>query len=289
MTAASSFSRLHHTLGEGPAWERLARWVHRRVPANEAEDVVQTVAEGALAAPPCEPGEIGRWLAGVARHKVADHHRRQRRRPEPLDEEPATGGASADTRVFLARVLEEGRARDGQALEWIVRAHDGEALEEIAREENLPAPTVRKRVSRLRSSLRALFLVALVLPLGAALRSREEPIGPEPVAAEGAAIRALDGDWRVVNAECTDRAPAAPCALAPLARVHVRGGLAEVDAPGSLGAARARVVRRADGSLEVIALRAAAGDHEVSVGTISLAGDRVELAGPVVRLVLARE
>src|SRR5215467_12922982 len=60
---------------------RLSAIVRRRVPSQDADDVVQSVLCDALAAEqvPVDPDELARWLAGVARHKVADHHRRAAR------------------------------------------------------------------------------------------------------------------------------------------------------------------------------------------------------------------
>src|SRR5690349_15785644 len=67
-----------------PALRRLLEdFVRRRVPATDVDDVVQTVLCDALAAQgrPTDEEELRKWLLGVARHKVADHHRRAVREP----------------------------------------------------------------------------------------------------------------------------------------------------------------------------------------------------------------
>src|SRR5262245_11901768 len=68
-------------LAEPAVRQMLAEFVRRRVPASDVDDVVQTVLVEALAAParPRGEDELRRWLIGIARHKVVDHHRRASR------------------------------------------------------------------------------------------------------------------------------------------------------------------------------------------------------------------
>src|SRR5262245_8331411 len=55
----------------------LMRYVSWRVPACDADDVVQATLCDALASgrAPVEERELQRWLLGIARFKVADAHR----------------------------------------------------------------------------------------------------------------------------------------------------------------------------------------------------------------------
>lgn len=186
--------------------------VRRRVPAGDAEDVTQTVLCDALAARrlPRDPEELRRFVSGIARHKVADFHRRARRDAEPVDPEQLVAAQEpVEERALLRAVLASAEtARDRQALEWIVREHQGEELREIARSEGLPAPTVRQRVSRFRRLLRERWAHALAFAIvlgacGAFAESREssytivaDPRGDAPTRAIGL----VQGTWHVANA-----------------------------------------------------------------------------------------
>lgn len=151
--------------------------VRRRVRGDEAEDVVQATLADVLASSsvPNEPEEFRRYVFGVARHKVFDHFRRQRRKEEGLDERDH---AQTETEAPLSArdILRwaEGELPDSEdqsTLEWMLREGDGEKLEHIARDARLPATRVRKRVSRLRKLLRErwaaeLLLIGVLLLLG---------------------------------------------------------------------------------------------------------------------------
>ncbi len=60
--------------------------VRHRVPASEVEDVVQGVLCEALSSSnvPASAADVPRWVMGIAKHKVADFHRRGHvaRRPD---------------------------------------------------------------------------------------------------------------------------------------------------------------------------------------------------------------
>src|SRR5215470_9487342 len=65
-----------------PTFRRaLVQMVRRRVPEDEAEDIVQSALAEALTAPnaPEETDGLRRFVWGIARHKVADFYRRARR------------------------------------------------------------------------------------------------------------------------------------------------------------------------------------------------------------------
>jgi RNA polymerase sigma factor (sigma-70 family) len=152
--------------------------VRRRVRGDEAEDVVQATLADVLAAAsvPDEPEEFRRYVFGVARHKVFDHFRRQRRKVEGLDERDPDAPHAPEAPLSARDILRwaEGELPDSEdqsTLEWMLRESDGEKLEHIARDARLPATRVRKRVSRLRKLLRErwaaeLMLIGVLLLLG---------------------------------------------------------------------------------------------------------------------------
>lgn len=188
----------HRALGGTDVRRGLAAMLRRRVPAQEVEDVAQTVLADALAAPaiPTDPEELRRWLTGIARHKIADFHRRQARMTARMDvaspvESVAASPVAFEEREVLHALLGETRSRrEAETMEWLVREHAGERLADIASEKGIPAPVVRQRVSRLRRALRsrwthALGLVAVLAGLGAlglAAHGPREAIAPDPAA-----------------------------------------------------------------------------------------------------------
>jgi RNA polymerase sigma factor (sigma-70 family) len=173
----------------------LSNFVRSRVPGTEVDDIVQSALAEALAAEraPEDDDEIVAWVHGIARHKVVDWFRRARREP-PQDPQVAEMVAAAESAPQSARDLLRWATRelpDGdeheRTFEWMLREGAGEKLESIAAEEELPAPRVRQRVSRLRKHYRARWAAAiavlLALAVGAvfALRKRpKEEIAPLP-------------------------------------------------------------------------------------------------------------
>ena len=154
------------TLLGDPALRRaLSDFVRRRVPSSDVDDVVQTVLVDALAATnaPSDPRELTRWMLGVARHKVADLHRRAHR--EPPAELPDLEAVPAPIEELeMARWAEEqaGSSRDAkQTLSWMAREGEGEKLEAIATDEQVPAARVRQRVSRMRRWMKERWLAEL--------------------------------------------------------------------------------------------------------------------------------
>lgn len=142
-----------------PALRRsLEDMVRRRAPAGEVDDIVQNTLIEALASPsaPEESEALRRWVFGIARHKIADYHRKARREggelPE-LEAESAPHGAR-DLLSWAERELPPGQGGK-ETLDWLLREGDGEKLESIAASEKLPAPRVRQRVTRLRQHYRA--------------------------------------------------------------------------------------------------------------------------------------
>ncbi len=135
----------------------LTAMVRRRVPEGEVDDVVQAALTEAVARTdrPKDPEGARKWIWGVARNKIADHHRRARR--ETLDTpEVAESAQQAERDLLRWAVGELPEGADAQkTFEWLLREGEGEKLEEIAAEERLPAPQVRQRVSRLRRLFRS--------------------------------------------------------------------------------------------------------------------------------------
>jgi RNA polymerase sigma factor (sigma-70 family) len=141
--------------------------VRRRVRGEDAEDVVQATLTDVLAASrvPEAEDEFRRFVFGVARNKVFDHFRRQRRQAEGLDENETAGPEAPLSERDILRWA-EGELPDSESkhtLEWMLREGDGEKLEHIARDAKLPATRVRQRVSRLRRLLRQRWAAELTL------------------------------------------------------------------------------------------------------------------------------
>ena len=148
--------------------------VKRRVRSDDADDVVQAALADVLSAArvPEDAEEFRRFVFAVTRNKVFDHFRRRMREmPEEAGDEPAASEEPLSARDILRWA--EGKLPDSEAehtLQWMLREGDGEKLEQIARDANLPAPRVRKRVSRLRRFLRERWAAELMLgTLGLAL------------------------------------------------------------------------------------------------------------------------
>ena len=166
--AAPAFSaptRSSARLADPELREALLKYARRRLPPTEVDDLVQNTLTDALVStnPPSDEREFQRWVHGIAKHKIADVYRRRGRRPllDPeldgkigsSDPGPATGELSQ----WIERELPK---TDGAqaTLHWLLRESDGESLDEIARDEALPAPRVRQRVSRLRRHLHSRWL-----------------------------------------------------------------------------------------------------------------------------------
>ena len=162
--------------------EALLKYARRRLPPPEVDDLVQNTLTCALlsASAPGDEREFQRWVHGIARHKVADLYRRRGQSPvleadlhdKVCSNDP--GPATGELEQWIERELPK---TDGAhaTLHWLLRESDGESLDEIAREEEVPAPRVRQRVSRLRRHLHSRWLalgaagLALLLCTGVAL------------------------------------------------------------------------------------------------------------------------
>jgi DNA-directed RNA polymerase specialized sigma24 family protein len=200
----------------------LQRYIARRVPACDVEDVVQATLCDAVASAraPSELGDLLRWLFAIARFKVADAHRSASRLwPEDPGDIPAPAPpieARSLARWAERQVPPGTSAR--RTLQWMAREADGDKLESIAADEHVPAERVRQRVSRLRRWMRDRWLAELAalamfgLVAVAAARSvahRSEIILPELVREPAADAARLRGSWKLVSF-----APAQPLSAA---------------------------------------------------------------------------
>jgi DNA-directed RNA polymerase specialized sigma24 family protein len=305
MTSTAAADPAREALAAPALRRSLAAMIRRRVPVSDVEDVAQTILCDALAAPtlPSDPEDLRRFVAGIARHKVADFHRSARRRmeaPESChDEDPSPGAAARagsagptvppaplEARALLSRIASSLATsdREQQTLEWLVREHGGEQLLAIARDEGLPAPAVRQRVSRLRRVLRAQWAHALVLLLvfGASV------VAVERAHRDGSAIVAdpagdvvatttvvANGHWRVERIVRVDEGDSVIPLDANLIDIHVSGRRVDIAVPGhTLSRTIAGASREDDGSLSLRIEGAGHGDTRV---TAKIEGDRMLL------------
>jgi DNA-directed RNA polymerase specialized sigma24 family protein len=269
-----------HQLGARDLRRNLTAMLERRLPREDVDDVAQTVLCDALQAEriPADPVELRKWLAGIARHKVADFHRSRARtsaRTDRLDAEgaaePESPPAPLEAREVLANVIGETTTdRDRETLGWLVREHAGDRLADIAKEAGLPSPVVRQRVSRMRRALRKRWAAALAfvfllggLAGGAYTFSSSGAgggvaIAPDPSIASppivAAAPSPLDGTWRVERIDPTMKlAPAQKEMLdaeLPTIRVKVQGARIEITAHlGTLSLTAKDVVQAKDGTI----------------------------------------
>lgn len=160
-------SSLELLLASGPLRADLLKAVRSRVPGDEAEDIVQHTFADALAATnrPTDSLELRRWLFGIARNKVVDFHRKRRREQVGDVPEQEAPNEPVSAKEWMTWAEQELPANDEakRTLEWMLREGQGEKLESIAESENIPAPRVRQRVSRLRRHFKERWVAQLAL------------------------------------------------------------------------------------------------------------------------------
>ena len=148
-----------NSLGSAEVRRMLTEFVRRKVPAADVDDVVQMVLLDALASKTAPDAEdaFQKWLIGVARHKIADFHRKgSREKPAELGDIETVPPPVEEHELVRWAEREAGKSsKDGaRTLGWMAREGEGDKLEHIAAEEKLPAATVRQRVSRMRRFMR---------------------------------------------------------------------------------------------------------------------------------------
>lgn len=169
----------------------IQRFVRRRVPAMEVDDLVQTVLVHALASKSAPDGdeELRKWLVGITRHKVADFHRKGGRvkHVELSDQLEGAEVAPHSAREWVDWV-EKHTADNPEAkrtLDWMAREGAGEKLAHIAEDAKVNPTQVRQRVSRMRRWMKQQWaaeiaaVAAIVILAIVAWRLLREP---EPVA-----------------------------------------------------------------------------------------------------------
>jgi RNA polymerase sigma factor (sigma-70 family) len=151
---AERFRRLHTQ-----HYPDLLRFVERRIPAHEAEDVISTVFMTAWRRYDDLPEDARPWLFAVARRTMANQTRGWLRRRaldvRLLDENDQSGApdpsAAAATRIDLERAWRAQRPADRETLALII--FDGLSVAEAAVVAGCSASTFATRLSRARRRL----------------------------------------------------------------------------------------------------------------------------------------
>lgn len=140
---------------------RYARMVHAillaRVPASQADDLVQDVFVDAIARlESLRNGEaFGGWLAQIARNRATDYHRRKKPHV-PLDEGTLEQGSEADAQAQAREILAVVRTLPEAYREvLIMRLVEGMTGPEIAERTALTPGSVRVNLHRGMAKLRA--------------------------------------------------------------------------------------------------------------------------------------
>jgi len=147
----------------------LVKRLHRRVPEQDVDDLVQDVFVAALEAEhvPETVTECTKWLFTIARHKRADYLEGRTLytnvfsdSPDEIGQEdaaPPTPRSARDQLRWVQRQLESG-ALPAEVASWMTRQSEGESWAAIGKSEHTPAGTVRERVRYHRQQLRERWL-----------------------------------------------------------------------------------------------------------------------------------
>jgi DNA-directed RNA polymerase specialized sigma24 family protein len=157
------------------------------VPSHDGMDLFQDVMREAVKCreklPAKEPKRT-RYIHGIARNLAKHYVRDKMQQPPmvPLDavtSTPADDGPSYETVDLAAKLVAEGKRRDPQGTDWLLRdkVYD-EPATDIAAQDGVPVDRVRKRIERLTHYLheyaKTIAMVFLVVCAGFALRGRGE-------------------------------------------------------------------------------------------------------------------
>jgi DNA-directed RNA polymerase specialized sigma24 family protein len=272
MTSVSTLSRgraaLEDYVAAPSTLSRLRAFVRRRGLSGDVDDVVQTVLCDALAAPapPVDPGDVARWVTGIAKRKVVDEHRRRARWVTGDVREPAIS-AEPDAAELLRRIDAELTApAERHALSCVLREHAGESLLEIARAESLAPEALRQRICRLRRHLKARYAAALVLFLavgaGTAAGVLSRGTGLPAATTHARSLAGFAGTWRVVAASPEKYGRLGLVVVIAPDGIRVRGPAGFVEREVSVEpAAGDALILRSGGSTWHATLDAASGDR----------------------------
>jgi RNA polymerase sigma-70 factor (ECF subfamily) len=123
--------------------------------AETARDLTQDVFVriSGTRVPDADAAHLRAWVFRIARNLVADHFRRQQRRPETaMPAREAAGPASQETGAVVAEALAALAELDRDV--FLMRELGGLSYEEIARACDLTRAAVRSRIHRARHALR---------------------------------------------------------------------------------------------------------------------------------------
>lgn len=154
---------------------RLFRYFHRAVGhAETARDLTQEVflRVARTDVPDAAADEINAWLFRIARNLALDHHRHQRRRPEPLALADDTRSASQDVEVSVRTALATLADLDRDV--FLMREVAGLSYNEIATACELTPDAVRSRIHRTRLALREQLSAPIATSQTTALRRRPQ-------------------------------------------------------------------------------------------------------------------
>jgi DNA-directed RNA polymerase specialized sigma24 family protein len=139
---------------------KLARQIGKRAPAGEVPELLSRVVTRALGSrsPPDEEKACRRWLRGVARNVIADHHDGLRREGEAGGEIAGRGEGRIDEEAIGIRLWLEKQVRLGRLtaheLDALLRHAGGEPLDDIAASQGVALPALTQRLGRRRAELR---------------------------------------------------------------------------------------------------------------------------------------
>ncbi len=129
----------------------LERYLRRHLPAGAVEDVRQEVWVSVWAAPRALGENAAALVHRVAERRVADWHRGQRAAVPLLPEDPAAN-APADDPDLLCALLQSAEVQPATLL-WH-RIVDDWSIDDLARWADIPAGTVKSRLSHQTQALR---------------------------------------------------------------------------------------------------------------------------------------
>lgn len=150
------------------SWDSIAgdlrRYVARRVPADDVEDVVQDVLLRVVASEVDEERSVAPWAHTVARNAVIDRHRKRVATPPPPEPTEDAEALSIEVQTTTQRVLLGTwikLAAERLPEPYREAVHQVDVLQrpqaEVAEALGIPYSTLKSRVQRGRAKLRTAF------------------------------------------------------------------------------------------------------------------------------------